>query len=58
MNKIYLDKLCNFSLTTYKNYEFVNKNVDFNDYINNIKQNQSLNEKGIILKHNFLELKT
>jgi hypothetical protein len=58
MNKIYLDKLCNFSLTTYKNYEFVNKNIDFNDYINNIKQNQSLNEKGIFLKHNFIELKT
>jgi len=58
MNKIYLDKLCNFSLTTYKNYELANKNIDFNDFINNIKQNQSLNEKGIFLKHNFIELKT
>ena len=57
MNKIYLDKLCNFSLTTYKNYEFNNKNIDFYDYINTIKQNQSLNEKGIFLKHNFFELK-
>lgn len=58
MNKVYLDKLCNFALTTYKNYEFTNKNVDLNDYINNIKQNQSLNEKGIFFKHNFIELKT
>ena len=58
MNKIYLDKLCNFSLTTYKNYEFNNKNIDFNEYINSIKQNQSLNEKGVFLKHNFIELKT
>lgn len=58
MNKIYLDKLCNFSLTTYKNYEFNKKNIDFDDYINTIKQNQSFNEKGIFLKHNFIELKT
>ena len=57
MNKIYLDKLCDFALTTYKNYFHVNKNFDFGDYINNVKQNLSLNEKGIFLKHNFLELK-
>lgn len=57
MSKIYLDKLCNFALTTYNNYEHINKNFDFNDYINNIKQNHSLNEKGIFLKHNFIELK-
>lgn len=58
MNRIYLDKLCDFALTTYKNYEHITKNFDFGDYVNNIKQNQSLNEKGIFLKHNFVELKT
>ena len=58
MNKIYLDKLCDFAFTTYKNYEIVQKNYDFDDFVNNIKQNQSLNEKGIFLKHNFIELKT
>jgi len=57
MNKIYLDKLCDFALTTYKNYEHTNKNFDLDDYINNIKQNFSLNEKGMFLKHNFVELK-
>ncbi len=57
MNKIYLDKLCDFALTTYKNYEYVTKNFDLGDYVNNIKQNHSLNEKGIFLKHNFIELK-
>jgi hypothetical protein len=58
MNKIYLDKLCDFAFTTYKNYEAVNKNFSIDDFINNIKQNQSLNERGIFLKHNFVELKT
>ena len=57
MNKICLDTLCNFALTTYKNYAFNNKNYDFNNFLNNIKQNQSLNENGIFLKHNFIELK-
>jgi hypothetical protein len=55
MNKINLDKLCNFAITTHKN-EFINKIFDIDDFINNIKQNQSLNEKGIFLKHNFIEI--
>jgi len=58
MNKIYLDKLCEFTLTTYKNYEHTNKNFDIEEYINNLKQNLSLNEKGIFLKHHFVELKS
>lgn len=58
MNKIYLDKLCDFALTTYNNYEHINNNFDLDTQINIIKQNQSLNEKGIFLKHNFVELKT
>jgi len=58
MNKIYLDKLCEFVLTTYNNYELNNKNFDFNEIIDNVKQNNSLNEKGIFLKFNFVELKS
>lgn len=58
MNKIYLDKLCEFVLTTYNNYESNNKNFDINEIIDNVKQNNSLNEKGIFLKFNFVELKS
>ena len=57
MNKIYLDKLCEFALTTHKNYEFNNKNFNFDEIVGSIKQNNSLNENGIFLKHNFIELK-
>ena len=57
MNKIYLDKLCEFTLTTYKNYELNNKNFNLEDIIKEIKQNNSLNEKGIFIKHKFIELK-
>ena len=58
MNKIYLDKLCEFALTTYKNYEINTKNFNIDEIINSVKQNNSLNEKGVFLKHNFFELKT
>lgn len=58
MNKIYLDKLCEFALTTHKNYELNPKNFDFDQIINSIKQNGSLNEKGLFLKHNFVDLKS
>ena len=57
MNKIYLDKLCEFTLTTYNNYDFNNKGFNINEVIDSIKQNNSLNEKGVFLKHNFIELK-
>ena len=55
MNKIYLDKLCEFTLTTYNNYDFNNKGFNINEVIDSIKQNNSLNEKGVFLKHNFVK---
>ena len=58
MNKIYLDKLCEFTLTTHKNYEINTKNFNLDEIINSVKQNNSLNEKGLFLKHNFAELKS
>ena len=58
MNKIYLDKLCEFVLNTHKNYIEIDKNFNVDDCINNIKQNNSLNEKGLFLKYNFVELKS
>jgi hypothetical protein len=59
MNKIFLDKLCEFTHTTYKNYDqFNNKDKDFNidEQIQIIKQNFSLNEKGISNKYNYIDL--
>lgn len=59
MNKIYLDKLCEFTHTTWKNYgQFNLKDKDFNveQQINIIKQNMSLNEKGVSNKYNYIEL--
>jgi hypothetical protein len=61
MNKIYLDKLCEFSNTTYKNYKHLNikeKDFDINEQITIIKQNFSLNEKGIVNKYNYIDLST
>jgi len=57
MNKIFLDKLCEFSNTTYNNYP-VSKDKDWNisNYIEIIKQNLSLNEKGISNKFNYIDL--
>ncbi len=57
MNRIYLDKLCEFSATTYKNYQ-VGKDKDWNliEQIETIKQNLSLNEKGIVNKFNYVDL--
>lgn len=59
MSKIYLNKLCDFILSTYNNYESkcANKDFNFDDFINNIKQNLSLNERGFFFKYNFIELK-
>lgn len=59
MNKIYLDKLCEFTHTTYKNYDQFNiKEKDFNieEQIQIIKQNFSLNEKGVNHKYNYIDL--
>ena len=62
MNKLYLDKLCDFinnSYNNYSNYDTKNtKNFDFDEIVNIYKQNNSLNEKGLLLKHEFVELKT
>ncbi len=59
MNKIFLDKLCEFTHTTYKNYnQFSSKEKDINvqDQIEIIKQNLSLNEKGVSQKYNYIDL--
>ncbi len=59
MNKIYLDKLCEFTHTTWKNYgQFNLRDKDFNveQQISIIKQNFSLNEKGVSNKYNYIEL--
>jgi hypothetical protein len=57
MNRIYLDKLFEFTYGTYSNYySQFNKQIDLNDEINKIKQNTSLNEKGTFIKYSFMEL--
>ena len=56
MNKIYLDKLCEFTNKTYKLYNEFVKKITFNDTLESIKQNSSLNEKGIFNKYNFIEI--
>jgi hypothetical protein len=57
MNKIYLDKLLEFSHSTYSNYYAqYNNNFDLNDEITKIKQNTSLNEKGAFIKYSFVDL--
>jgi hypothetical protein len=58
MNKLYLDKLLEFTHSTYSNYyvQRGNKNFDLNDEITKIKQNTSLNEKGVFIKYSFVDL--
>jgi hypothetical protein len=56
MNKIYLDKLCEFIHTTHKNYNKINKDININEQIELIKQNSFLNQKVIINKYNYIEL--
>ncbi len=59
MNKISLDKLCEFTLNTYNTYDQFNiKDKDYNvsEQISLIKQNFSLNEKGLSSKYNYIEL--
>ena len=56
MNRIYLDKLCEFTNNTYKLYnQFIKKNI-LDDVVESIKQNNSLNEKGVFNKYNFMEI--
>lgn len=57
MNRIFLDKLTEFSNTTYKNYQIVkDKDWDISEQIEIIKNNISLNEKGILNKFNYIDL--
>jgi hypothetical protein len=58
---IYLDNLVNFSTTTYSNYynKFINlAKVDINNEINKLKSNNSINEKGVFIQYNYIELAT
>ncbi len=57
MNRIFLDKLIDFSYSTYKNnYSQYNKVGNLDDEIAKIKQSHSLNEKGTLIKYNYIEL--
>lgn len=57
MNRLYLDKLLDFTQSTYANC-YVNsvKMINLQEEITKVKQNTSLNEKGSILKYNFVDL--
>jgi hypothetical protein len=57
MSRIYLDKLLEFTHSTYTNYynKYI-KTVDIEDEIIKIKQNISLNEKGTFFKYYFIDL--
>lgn len=57
MNRIYLDKLFEFTYGTYSNnYGQYTKHVELNDELNKIKQNTSLNEKGTFIKYSYFDL--
>jgi len=58
---IYLDNLVNFSSTTYSNCydKFINlAKIDINNEINKLKSNNSINEKGVFIQYNYIELAT
>ena len=58
---IYLDNLVNFSSTTYLNCydKFINlAKTDINNEINKLKSNNSINEKGVFIQYNYIELAT
>ncbi len=58
---IYLDNLVNFSSTTYLNCydKFINlAKIDINNEINKLKSNNSINEKGVFIQYNYIELAT
>ena len=59
MNRIYLDKLFEYTYSTYLNcYSQMNKKIDLGNEIIKIKQNMSLNEQGTFIKYNYVELST
>ena len=58
---IYLDNLVNFSSTTYSNsyQNFINlAKIDINNEISKLKSNNSINEKGVFIQYNYIELAT
>ena len=58
---IYLDNLVSFSSTTYSNCydKFINlAKIDINNEINKLKSNNSINEKGVFIQYNYIELST
>jgi len=58
---IYLDNLVSFSTTTYSNCydKFINlAKTDINNEINKLKSNNSINEKGVFIQYNYIELST
>lgn len=58
---IYLDNLVSFSSTTYSNSynKFINlAKIDINNEISKFKNNNSINEKGVFIQYNYIELAT
>jgi hypothetical protein len=58
---IYLDNLVNFSSNTYSNsyQSFINlAKIDINKEISKLKSNNSINEKGVFIQYNYIELAT
>jgi hypothetical protein len=58
---IYLDNLVSYSTTTYSNCygKFINlTKIDINNEINKLKSNNSINEKGVFIQYNYIELAT
>lgn len=56
MNRIYLNKLLDFTKITYYNSYSNTKLINLQDEITKVKQNISLNESGSLLKYNFVDL--
>jgi hypothetical protein len=58
---IYLDNLVSFSTTTYSNLyqNYINQaKLDINNEISKLKNNNSINEKGVFIQYNYVELAT
>jgi hypothetical protein len=60
MNKINLEKISDFIHNTYNNYydNYPTKQNELENEIAKIQQNISLNEKGNLIKYNFIDLKS
>ena len=58
---IYLDNLVSFSTTTYSNLyqNYINQaKLDINNELSKLKNNNSINEKGVFIQYNYVELAT